>query len=79
MADVVVENSMDSDHAEHSEVTVSYVFNCTELESLETVDVEMFSAWPGIDDIDVQLAGPKRQNAMELDPDDRQIDMTSVL
>ena len=79
MADVVVENSMDSDHAEHSEVTVSYAFNCTELESLETVDVELFSAWPGIDDIDVQLAGPKRQNAMDLDPDDRQIDMTSVL
>ncbi len=92
MVDVDVENSMDSDHegdhdehtdeeegAEHSAVTVSYVFSCTELKSLETVDVELFSAWPGIDDIDVQLAGPKSQDAMELDPDKRQIDMTSVL
>lgn len=92
MVEVVVENSMDREHegdhdehgdeeegAEHSAVRVSYVFGCTELESLETIDVELFSAWPGIDDIDVQLVGPKSQNAMELDPDNRQIDMTSVL
>ncbi len=79
MVDVVVENSMDSDHAEHSAVTISYVFNCAELKSLETVDVELFSAWPGIDDIDVQFAGPNGQNAMELDPDNKQIELTSVL
>lgn len=79
MVDVVVESSMDSDHEEHSAVMVSYVFKCAELRELETVDVGLFSVWPGIDDIDVQLAGPKSQSSMELDPDNRQINMASVL
>lgn len=82
MTDVVVDNSMDSDHddhEEHSAVTVSYVFECAEIQKLESVDVGLFSVWPGIDDIDVQLAGPKSQSAMELDPENRQIDMAPVL
>lgn len=79
MTDVVIENSIDSDHEEHSAVMVSYTFECVDLRHLESVDVGLFSVWPGIDDIDVQLAGPKSQSAMELDPDNRQIDMAPVL
>ena len=63
----------------HSAVVASYVFDCVDMGKLDTLTVGLFEAWPGIDDIDVQLVGPTGQSAVELAPGSATLEIGSVL
>ncbi|MBX2835474.1 MAG: DUF2796 domain-containing protein [Gammaproteobacteria bacterium] len=66
------------DEETHSEILVSYAFECANPDKLETMTVQLTSTFPGIEDIDVQLAGPGGQSGLELDADNNTIDLTAV-
>lgn len=63
----------------HSAVVASYVFDCADMGKLDTLNVELFDVWSGIDDIDVQLVGPAGQSAVELMPGRTTLEAGSVL
>ena len=53
---------------EHAEMDAAYVFSCTNPEALRSVDVRLFSQFPGLNVLDVGMVLPKRQMAAELTP-----------
>lgn len=63
---------------EHSEVVVAYVFTCEQPSRLEQMDVELLRIWPGIDDIDVLMAGPGGQTAVELNSEQSIVDLRTI-
>ncbi|MEE4377417.1 MAG: DUF2796 domain-containing protein [Candidatus Competibacteraceae bacterium] len=69
------EHAKHSDHDEevHSEFHATYVLQCKEPTSLEFLDVRLFQLFPGKEEIEVQLVGPKGQTALELDPENIRI------
>ena len=62
----------------HSEVVAMYAFLCEDIGKLSSMDVKLFQQWQGIEDVDVQLAGPGGQSAIELNADSARIDLSSV-
>lgn len=62
----------------HSEVLANYTFECAQPEQLSAVTVRLFEIYQGIEDIDVQLAGPSGQSRAELDPQSTAVDLTAV-
>lgn len=66
------------DESTHSEVTAEYVFACESSDDLTSMTLSLIEQWPGIVDIDVQLAGPSSQTAFELNADFSVIDFSVV-
>ena len=62
------EHEEHEEHESHSAVLASYVFDCADISGLELLTVGLFDIWSGIEDIDVQLAGPGGQALVELSP-----------
>jgi hypothetical protein len=54
------------DHERHSEFKAEYHFMCKNPQKLSYVDVMLFSVFPGIEYIEVQLLTGSRQTALEL-------------
>lgn len=72
----------DESHANeerHAEVLASYAFECTQPDTLTELTVRLFSLYPGIEDIDVQMVGPTGQSSLELNSAATTIDLTPVL
>ncbi|ABC27557.1 ABC-type metal ion transport system, periplasmic component/surface adhesin [Hahella chejuensis KCTC 2396] len=67
----------DHDHHEdgHSDIDASYIFECGDADKLTSVDVLLFKHFPALNDLDVQVIGPKGQTAMELNPEKHQINL----
>jgi hypothetical protein len=60
-------NHGDSDkHERHSEFEARYQFVCQKPDKLSQIEVMLFSAFPGIEHIDVQLLTESTQTAVEL-------------
>ena len=73
------EHAHDEEESEtHSEVVAMYAFLCEDIGKLSSMDVKLFQQWQGIEDVDVQLAGPGGQSAIELNADSARIDLSSV-
>ena len=51
---------------EHADLDASYEFNCGQPGELRSLDVGLFAAYPRIQRIDVQVAGPKGQSKVTL-------------
>lgn len=64
----------DGDHEHsHSDITANYEFDCSVPEKLKSVDVKLFTLFPGFEKIMVQVIGAKGQTAVTLTPANTQI------
>jgi hypothetical protein len=54
------------EHERHSEFKAEYHFVCKKPDKLSQIDVKLFSIFPGIEHIEVQLLSKTKQTAMEL-------------
>ena len=52
--------------AQHADLDASFVFECAKPETLKNMDVALFSAWPALHELRVQLVSPTGQHAAEL-------------
>lgn len=50
----------------HADIDARYEFDCRQPERLATLDLGLFEAFPRIQRIEVQVAGPKRQSGQTL-------------
>ncbi|MEM7257160.1 MAG: DUF2796 domain-containing protein [Pseudomonadota bacterium] len=57
----------------HSEFHVTWVFNCEHPEDLTAVQVQIFDAFSGFEEIDASVAGESEQSSVELSPEQREI------
>lgn len=57
----------------HSDFDVAYHFECDHPDSLKVIDVQLFSQFPGFEELEVQMLTPKGQTAVELTPKKFQI------
>ena len=60
------EHSQDHEHESHSEFEAEYHFTFKKPGKLSQIDVRLFSVFPGIEHIEVQLLKETKQTAMEL-------------
>lgn len=59
--------------ADHSEFQAMYHFNCVHPDKLKTIDVLLFSYFPGFEELEVQLITPTKKTAVELTPKEFQL------
>ncbi len=50
----------------HAEVIASYSYTCMSINKAKALRVGLFDLWPGVEEIDVQIAGPGGQSRAEL-------------
>ena len=67
-----------ADGAVHSDIETSHVFACERSQYLGRVTTTLFDAFPGFTEIDVQVAGPGGQTALELSPGRTVVDLEPV-
>ena len=67
------EHHDEDEHEQHSEFKAEYHFECSKPNNLKQIDVLLFSVFPGIEQIEVQLLTGARQTAMELTAGNSQI------
>ena len=58
-------------HNEHADIEAEYVFRCTTPARLNTLRVELFAAFPRLKRLQVEIAAPGRQTAVNLTPRQR--------
>ena len=66
------------DEETHSSVLVSYSFDCSNYEQLDTISVEIMKIWSGFEELDVQMIGPGGQAALEITAEQSRIDVKSI-
>lgn len=54
--------------AEHADLDAFFIFECAKPDALNGMDVNLFSAWPALHELRVQIASPTGQHAAELTP-----------
>ncbi len=59
----------------HSEFETIYHFKCVHPEKLKSIDVQVFSFFPGFEELEVQLLTPKTKTAVELTPKNSRISL----
>ena len=52
--------------AEHADLDASFVFECAKPDALNGMDVSLFSTWPALHELRVQIISPTGQHAAEL-------------
>lgn len=52
--------------AEHADLDASFIFECAKPDALHGMDVDLFSAWPALHELRVQIVSPNGQRAAEL-------------
>ena len=62
----------------HSSMLVSYGFDCSNAAQLASIDVSFLEFWTGFEELDVQLIGPGGQTLIELNQQQRLVDVTQV-
>lgn len=66
-------DSQAADKDGHAELEAEFSFRCTHPGALRGVTVDVFKYFPGVQRIQVQIAGPKGQSARTLTPASRQL------
>lgn len=51
----------------HADLDGEFVFHCARPGQLRDLEVRLFQRFPGLNKLDVEIAGPKGQKAMQLD------------
>ncbi len=67
------------DHGEahgHAELAADYRFRCATPDRLDRVDVRLFTAFPRIERLDVQVVGPRGQSSARLTPKQSELKLT---
>lgn len=54
------------DHGGHADLDASFTFECVQADALHGMDVHLFSAWPALHELRVQIVSPTGQHAAEL-------------
>jgi len=70
-----------ADHADeesHAELLASYVFTCSSLSELDSIDVKFLQIWNNFEELDVQLIGPGGQSFQELSPNKFTLDLSDI-
>ena len=68
------EEHADEEGAQHSEFRASYSFTCSSPDALSSLNLsELFTLYPGIEDLDVQYVLPSGQGAAELGADSAEL------
>jgi uncharacterized protein DUF2796 len=57
----------------HTDLDGEFVFRCARPEALRDLEVGLFQSFPHLRRLDAQVAGPRRQVAMKLTPQQRRI------
>ena len=52
--------------AAHADLDASFIFECAKPDALNSMDVGLFSAWPALHELRVQIVSPTGQHAAEL-------------
>ncbi|NLC23669.1 MAG: DUF2796 domain-containing protein [Oxalobacter sp.] len=52
----------------HADMDASYVFSCKKPDALKSITVRLFTRFPGLTELDVQMVLPKKQMSAELTP-----------
>ena len=63
------EHADHTDHASeaaHADLDASFIFECAKPDALNGMDVALFSAWPALHELRVQIVSPMGQHAAEL-------------
>lgn len=68
-------NSQHEDEIVHSEFKATYHLKCEAPNDIKTLNVMLFSYFPGFEELEVQLLTPKHQTAIELTPEKIQISL----
>jgi hypothetical protein len=55
--------------AEHGDLDAEYSFRCDRPDALHSLEVSLFSVWPGLREIEVRMVTPAGQGAAELTPE----------
>lgn len=58
-----------SGESEHADLDGDYVFQCTNVAALTSLDVRLFDSFKGLRQLNVQLVTPRKQKAARLTPD----------
>ena len=62
----------------HASILATYSFNCSNIDKLDAIEVELLNIWSGFEDLDVQLIGPGGQAAQELSAQQTRLDVTPI-
>lgn len=57
----------------HADFHVSYRFNCADMSALKQIDVQLFSYFPAIHELDVEMITDQGQRALELNHDNSKL------
>ncbi len=60
------EDAGHDEHAGHADLDASFTFECAQPDALHGMDVHLFSAWPALHELRVQIVSPTGQHAAEL-------------
>lgn len=60
------EDAGHDEHGGHADLDASFTFECAQPDALKGMDVRLFSAWPALRELRVQIVGPTGQHAAEL-------------
>jgi hypothetical protein len=63
----------DDDSDEHADLTASFGFLCANIGKLDSIEVNLFDAFPGTRTLKAQIAGPRGQSGATLSSDQRVI------
>jgi hypothetical protein len=63
----------DDGGTQHGDLDAAFVFTCRTTASLTGLAVQLFDGFPGMRQINVQVAGPKGQSAVRLTPQQRNV------
>ncbi len=68
----------EDEHSDHSSVFATYVFNCDNTASLDSIDVSIFSVWAQFEELDVQMIGPTGASSVELVAGSSRLNLSQV-
>lgn len=61
------------DEDDHADLTATLVFTCASMSKLDSIEILVFSVFPGTRSIKAQIIGPRGQSAATLSPNRRSI------
>lgn len=60
------EDAGHDEHGGHADLDASFTFECAQPDALHGMDVRLFTAWPALHELRVQIVSPTGQHAAEL-------------
>ena len=60
------EDEAHEEHEAHGDLDASFTFTCDKPEALKDINVQLFTAWPALHELEIQLVTPAGQQGAEL-------------